>query len=187
MWPPTMKTGCGVGMCNAITGKVIFLCLCQWKCEGPLKENTVLNKRGSGKLKSSKMSQRSHGDMSGKGCKFTTQHLPQPSQRWIYTVTHTGRIPESLRAARRAFLPLLCPLCFKIKLFSGGNTHGRRHMIGNWTTERKKCNSHSIFAGCYICCDTAGMSLCFITTLWHRKWDTKLCALHFKHYGFLHQ
>lgn len=62
-------------MCIAITGKVIFLSLCQGKCKGPLMENTVLNKKGTGKLKTSKMSQRSHGDMSGKGYKFATQHL----------------------------------------------------------------------------------------------------------------
>lgn len=134
-----VKTGCGVGMCIAITGKAIFLCLCQGRCKGALMENTVLNKKGTGKLKTRKMSQRSHGDISGKGHKFTTQYLrPQiASEMHSCCHSHTGWIPGSPRAARRAFLPPLCPLCFKIKLFSKGNTHDMQHVKGNWTKRKR--------------------------------------------------
>lgn len=76
-------------MHDAITGKVIFLCLCQGKCKGPLVENTVLNKKGAGKLKTRKMSQRSHGDMSGKGYKFTTQHLCPQSASEMHSHCHS--------------------------------------------------------------------------------------------------
>lgn len=95
MLPPIMETGCGVGLCKAITGNVIFLCLCQGKTVGLPLENTVLNKRGTGKLKTRKKLQRSHSDVSGEGCKFTTQHLLPPSPDHIrdtFTLSLTHRV-----------------------------------------------------------------------------------------------
>lgn len=173
-----MRTG--VGMHNAIVGKVIFLCLCQGTCEGPLLENTALNKRWTGKLETSKMSQSSQDDMSGKGCKFTAQdsfHHPQiTAEMHSHCHSHTVNSWVS-QSCQQSFFTSIMPTVLENKAI-----FRKKHpwqVKGNWGFWKEK-NAAPTPSLLVVVLAVMLKGWSHVSTA-SQIWDTKLCALHFSH------